>query len=357
MSKNTLETLRHQIDAIDLSLLKLLNRRADIVSRIGGIKREKGEEVYVPQREKSLLDRLCRANKGSFPEHALRAVFREILSASRSLQSPMKAAYLGPAATFSHQAATRYFGHSTELIPEATLSKVFDAVEHHRAHFGVVPIENTTEGMVGPTLDAFMDSNLKIAGEIVLPISHHLMSRLHSLKGVQRIYTHPQPAGQCRAWLDQNVPGIPLIEVDSTARAAERAAGDEESAAIAGEQASEIYGLKFLKKHIEDHPNNMTRFVVLGRKSPERSGSDKTSLLFSVKDEAGILFKMLEPFSRQGINLTKIESRPIKKKAWQYIFFLDIDGHMEDKKVARAIQELESRCLFLKILGSYPKAS
>lgn len=349
--------LRRKVDRIDRKILDHLNERSRVVLEIGRIKKETHKEIYAPVREKSLLDGLAQKNSGPFPNHALRAVFQEILSASRALQSPLKISYLGPQASFTNLAALKHFGRSTELVPEATLSQVFDAVEHDRAIGGVVPIENTTEGVVGATLDRFIDSPLSIQGEITLPVSHHLMSRGGALSSIRRLYSHPQALAQCQRWLDLNLPNVTVMETESTARAAERAAEEEGAAAIAGEQAAELYGLKILKRHVEDNPNNMTRFLVIGKKSPPRSGHDKTSILFSVKDEAGILYRMLEPFYRNKINLSKIESRPLKKKAWEYIFFLDMDGHIGDKKVEGAIRALEKRCRFMKVLGSYPKAT
>lgn len=355
MKKEELNQLREKVDALDQKLLQLLNQRSQVVLQIGKIKEKRGEEIYAPLREKELLDRLTKENKGLFPNHALRAVFGEILSASRALQSPMKVAYLGPQATFTHLATVKHFGRSSELIPENSISKVFDAVENNRAQCGVVPIENSTEGVVGATLDRFQDSSLKIMAEVTIPISHHLLVREGG--NIQKIYSHPQAINQCRNWLEDNLPGIPLMEVESTARAVEKAAEDPLAGAIAGEHAAELYGLKILKRHIEDSPNNITRFLVIGKKYPSRSGKDKTSVLFSVKDEPGILYRMLEPFYQRKINLSKIESRPIKKKAWEYIFFLDMDGHYEEAKIEEAIEALEKRCLFVKLLGSYPKAT
>lgn len=357
MSTSKLKNLRSQIDRIDRKLLALLNDRSRVALKVGKIKRETNKEIYAPQREKALLDALARRNKGPFPDHALRAVFREVLSASRALQSPLKASYFGPEGSFTNLAALKYFGRSTELIPEPTISKVFSAVEQGRSDFGVVPIENSTEGIVGPTLDQFSDSTLNIIGETTLPISHHLMSRSGSLKEIRKIYAHPQAIAQCRGWLEQNASGVPVIEDQNNARAAQRAAEEGGAAAIAGEYAAEVYGLKIAKRHIEDNPNNMTRFCVIGKKSPPKSGHDKTSILFSVKDEIGVLYRMLEPFAKNGINLTKIESRPLKKKAWEYIFFLDMDGHYDEKRIREAIKALDKRCVFLKLLGSYPKAT
>jgi len=356
MPGSKLENLRKKIDRIDRKLLQLLNDRSRVALDVGRIKKETQKEIYAPNREKELVEDLSMANPGPFPDHALRSVFREIMSASRALQSPLKVAYFGPAGSFTNLAAIKQFGRSTELLPEGYISKVFQVVEQQQADFGVVPIENSTEGIVGATLDCFVDSPLHIAAEITLPISHFLMGR-GSLKSIRKIHSHPQAIAQCRGWLEQNLPNLPVIEADSTARAAERAGEDEEAAAIASEYAAEVYGLKIFKRNIEDHAGNMTRFWVIGRKSPSRSGHDKTSILFSVKDEVGILYRMLEPFSKAHINLTKIESRPIKKKVWQYVFFLDMDGHAEDKKLRDAIKTLEKRCVFLKILGSYPKAT
>lgn len=357
MPPKKLESLRKKVDRIDREILEALNRRSRVVLEIGRIKREDHKEIYAPLREKKLLDGLARGNRGPFPDHALRAVFREILSASRALQSPFKVSYFGPEGSFTNLAALKYFGRSTDLVPEGYISKVFQAVEHQQADYGVVPIENSTEGIVGTTLDCFTDSALNIMGEITLPVSHHLMGRVGSVKGIRRLYSFPQATAQCRNWLEQNLPHIPVIEAESTARAAERAGEDGESAAIAAEYAAEVYGLKILKRHIEDNANNMTRFLVIAGKSPPRSGQDKTSVLFSVKDEVGVLYRMLEPFYKNHINLTKIESRPLKKKVWEYVFFLDMDGHSEEKRVREAIRALEKRCRFLKLLGSYPKAT
>lgn len=357
MSSNKLEKLRRSVDGIDGKILGLLNDRSSVVLKIGKLKEQSHEEVYSPLREKLLLEGLTKRNRGPFPAHALRAVFSEILSASRAIQAPLKVSYLGPAATFTHLAAIKHFGRSTDFVPVPSISKVFDSVEHGHSSCGVVPIENSTEGVVGATLDRFLDSPLKILGEIALPVSHHLLSRNGNLRSVQKIYSHTQAAAQCRQWLDENLPNVPVIDVESTSRAAERAAEELRSAGIAGEQAAELYGLKILKRDIEDNPNNVTRFLAIGRKSPSRSGRDKTSILFSVKDEAGILYRMLEPFYRNKINLTKIESRPLKKKVWEYVFFLDMDGHIEDRKVGEAIRCLEGHCLFVKVLGSYPKAT
>ncbi len=353
----SLKELRKKIDKIDLTILEELNRRSKIVQEIGAVKKEKNEEIFAPHREKALLESLENKNRGPFPNHALRAVFREILSASRSLQSPLKVAYLGPEATFSYVAALKYFGGSTELIPQPSIARVFDSVEQDQSLYGVVPIENTTEGVVGATLDQFPDSPLKIISEMMLPVSHHLLSREGNLRSIQKIYSHSQALAQCRNWLDRNLPGVPVLEVESTGKAAQRAAEEAHVAGIASDYAADVYGLKILRRHIEDQAGNMTRFVILGHKSPVRTGRDKTSILFSVKDEVGVLFRMLEPFYKKKINLTKIESRPLRKKAWEYVFYLDLDGHVQDRGMKEVLAALEKKCRFLKVLGSYPKAT
>ncbi len=362
MSHMTLNRLRRQIDHLDEKILKLLNRRAAVVLKVGHLKATSHQEFYTPSREKILIDRLKKKNHGPFPSQALQTVYREVISASRALNAPMTIAYLGPEATFTHMAALRHFGRSCKMTPVVSISRVFEEVEEGRAHCGVVAIENSTEGVVGATIDRFIDSHigaspLKIIAEVTIPISHHLMSLSGSIRAVKKIFSHPQPVGQCRGWIEENLPNVPIVEVESTSRAAARALEDPRAAAIASEEAAHFYGLKIAERHIEDNAGNMTRFWVLGRKSPGKTGRDKTSLLFSVKNEAGILYRMLEPFYKGRINLTKIESRPLKKKAWEYIFFLDMDGHQEERRIGSAIRELEKHCLFVKILGSYPKST
>ena len=268
----------------------------------------------------------------------------------------MQVAFLGPQATFTHMAAMLQFGLSAQLVPLKSIPAVFEEVERGRAHYGVVPVENSTEGVVNHTLDMFFDSELQMIAEIMLEISHNLLSKSGNLEQISKIVSHPQPLAQCRHWLETNMPDIPLFDVSSTAAAAQMAAEDDSVAAIAGHAAAVQYGLQVVKAKIEDNPHNFTRFLVIGKKSLEKSGKDKTSIMFSVKDEPGILYRMLEPFSKRQINLAKIESRPMKQKAWEYIFFLDLIGHIDDPEISDAIAELRSHCHFLKILGSYPIA-
>jgi len=268
----------------------------------------------------------------------------------------MQVAFLGPQATFTHVAAQQQFGMSALLTPQKSIPAVFEEVEKGRALYGVVPVENSTEGMVSHTLDMFVDSELKITAEVLLEVSHDLLSRTGRMEDVRKVYSHPQALAQCRHWLEENLPNIPLVDVASTALAAQIVSEDVSAAAIAGCAAAEHYGLKVVRSRIEDQVNNFTRFIVVSRKLAEPSGNDKTSILFSVKDEPGILYRMLEPFARRGVNLSKIESRPVKTKAWEYIFFLDMLGHVSEPHVKEAIEELRGYCQFLKILGSYPKA-
>ncbi|MBM2839438.1 MAG: chorismate mutase [Deltaproteobacteria bacterium] len=336
--------LRKKIDDVDDNILELLNRRAELVKEVGKVKVQGNTDFYVPTREKEIYDRLMKNNKGHFPNESIRAIFREIISASLSLEHPLKIAFFGPQATYTHLASLKQFGHSADLIPVTSIAEVFEEVEKGGANYGVVPIENSTEGIVTHTLDMFVDSNLQIVAEVMLEISD-----------IKKVYSHPQPIAQCRNWLAKNLPNIPVMETASTAAAAQMVANDPEAAAIASEFAASIYDLKVVKKRIEDNVNNFTRFLVIGKKSPDKSGSDKTSVMFAVKDEAGALCRMLEPFSRHNINLAKIESRPMKTRAWEYLFFLDMDGHISEPHVKDAIDELSKICLFVKVLGSYPR--
>lgn len=354
--KQTLAHLRQEIDAVDDRILELLNQRAALVMQVGALKTEAKSDFHVPSREREIYDRLTAANPGPFPSDAVRGVFREIISASLSLEHPMRVAFLGPKATFSHLAAMQQFGLSAELSPERSIPAVFEAVEKGEAYYGVVPVENTTEGMVTHTLDMFMESELKINAEVLLEVSHFLLSRTGRFEDIKKVYSHPQPLAQCRKWLAENLPNVPLVDVASTTLAAQIVAEDYNAAAIASEYAASIYNLKVVKARIEDQVNNFTRFLVIARKTADPSSDDKTSLMFLVRDEPGILHRMLEPFAKRNINLSKIESRPLKKKAWEYIFFLDLSGHIGDPAVAEAVRELGDCCQFVKVLGSYPRA-
>lgn len=351
-----LAPFRQKIDEIDEKILTLLNDRARIVQEIGKIKKDRKADFYAPTREQEIYDRLTQRNAGPFPNEAVRSVFREIISASLSLEGPVKVAYLGPRATFTHLACMQRFGFSVTDLPVNSIKEVFDEVERGRADFGVVPIENSTEGVVNHTIDLFVDSPLKIFGEILLEVSHHLLSKSGKIEEIRRIYSHPHAIAQCKHFLETALPHIQITEVSSTARAAELAQDDPTAAAIASELAAKLYHLAVVKKRIEDNIHNFTRFLVVSQKSPGKTGRDKTSVMFSIQDKVGALYEMLQPFSDHKINLTKIESRPSKKKAWEYVFYVDMAGHVQDDKIATVLAALKEQAVFLKVLGSYPVA-
>lgn len=354
--KDDLEHLRKKIDQINAEILDLLNKRASVVLEVGRVKKKAKSDYHVLDREHKIYQQLAKINKGPFPSSAIRPVFREIISASLSLEHEIRVAYLGPEATFCHIAAIQQFGQSATFVQSRSLRDVFNMVERGETDYGVVPIENTTEGVVNPTLDMFIESQLKISAEILLGVSHHLLSKNGKLKGIKEIYSHSQAIAQCSNWLEQNVPDIPVLEIFSTAKAAESAAKNPKIAAIAGEFAAKFYGLKPIFRNIEDNPKNFTRFWVIGKKSPGSTGEDKTSVMLSVKDGVGALHKTLKPFSTHKINLAKIESRPFRPRPWEYLFFIDLEGHINDKNVSRALDEVKDTAQFLKILGSYPKS-
>ena len=356
-SRASLDDARRTIDEIDDRILELLNDRAGLNAEIGRLKSDEGSAAFVPARELDIFERLEGANPGPFPSSAIRNVFREIISASIALQRGVKVSYLGPRGTWSHQAAIQQFGKMADLLPATTFADIFEAVESERAEFGVVPVENSNEGAVSHTLDLFVESPLTIGAEIHVGIHHDLLSLSGDLREVQAVYSNPQPLAQCRHWLELNLAGVPQHSTHSTAEAAEMASRDASIAAVASPVAAELYGLRVARSGIEDNKDNTTRFVVIGRQPPKPSARDITSLLFSIKrDQSGALYKALEPFAQHGVNLTRIESRPTRVRAWEYIFFCDFEGHAEDKDVAAAIAELEPRCDFVKVLGSYPRA-
>jgi chorismate mutase/prephenate dehydratase len=347
---------RSRINDLDDQILLLLNQRAEAALQIGDLKRRQEAPLYVPEREAEILDRLTARNPGPFPAESVRAVWTEILSGCRNLERPMAVSYLGPRATFTHQAALQRFGSAVEYRAARTIAEVFDDVEHGRVDYGVVPVENTTEGAVNVTLDRLIDSNALICGELTLEIAQHLLSRATDLGDVKKVLSHPQGLAQCRGWLAEHLPDAATEEVSSTAAAAEMAAADPTVAAVASALAARLYGTPILRERIEDNPHNSTRFLVIGLHPTGRSGRDKTSFLFAMRNEPGALYRILEPCARLGINLTKIESRPAKRRPWEYLIFVDLEGHREAPPVATALHEIEERTLFLKILGSYPAA-
>lgn len=357
MPKQPLDALRSRIDRLDDEILKLLNERAKAAQKIGAEKARRKEEVYASTREQQILERLESSNKGPLPPEAVDEIFRAVINNCRLLQKPLAIAYFGPEATFTHEAALKQFGRSAEYSPAKTIADVFDDVEKGRADYGVVPIENSTEGMVNHTLDMFMESDLVICAERQDPISLCLLSAQDSLKKVKSVHSYVNPLGQSRRWLDAHLRGVPVHEAASTADAAAHAAMHAGAAAVASPLAAELYHLKTLAVNIQDAKDNRTRFLVVGRKTPAGSGTgrDKTSLLLSVKDRVGALHDLLSAFKGARINLSKIESRPTKKKAWEYVFFVDILGHQSDPAVKRALDAIAPHCVSMKVLGSYPR--
>ena len=348
-----LNNLRKQIDSTDRDIVRLLNKRAGIILDVAETKKRSGKNAYCPDREREVLRKISQLNNGPLSDTAMQAVYREIMSSSLALEKQLKIAFLGPEATFTHQAALKRFGSQVEFISCGSISDVFTQVERNNADYGVVPIENSIEGAVNHTLDMFMDSDLKICAQVILNISHSLLARCPA-KQVRRIYSKLEVFGQCRRWLQEHMPQAELIDVSSTTKAAQIAAQEDGSAAIGSALAAKIYGLKVLVKSIEDSPHNITRFFVISTTEVPASGHDRTSLMFSIKDRVGALHDMLMPFKKNKVNLNKIESRPSKKRAWDYYFFMDLEGHVNDPRVKKALAELETKCKFLKVLGSYP---
>jgi chorismate mutase/prephenate dehydratase len=344
---------RQAIDKLDAQIVRLLNNRTRQVLAIGEIKLKAGEEIYAPHRERAVFERVCALNAGPMTDEQLRTIYREIMSSALALEKTMTIAYFGPEATFTHQAAIQKFGASLDYSAQKTIGDVFTEVAKKSADYGVVPVENSTEGVVTHTLDMFVDSELKIVSQIVLHIQQCLMSNA-KLAQIKKLYVHPQSLAQCRRWLAKNLPRVEIVETSSNARSAELAAKEKFSGALGGALAAQKYGLKILAQDVQDNSVNVTRFIVLGRQCSPPTGDDRTSLMISVADKAGALHEAIAAFRKFKINLTKIESRPSKRKAWEYFFFIDCAGHFQDTKVAKAIQHLGKHCNFVKILGSYP---
>ena len=355
--KGSLQPVRAEIDDIDAQLVELLNRRARCAQRVGEIKARHGEAgfIYRPEREAQVLRRLQSINPGPLSNESVTWFFREVMSACLSLERPLSIAFLGPLGTFSESAATKHFGHAAHLVPQQSIDDVFREVEAGHADYAVVPIENSTEGAIGRTLDLLMTTPLKICGEVVLRIHQHLLSKGAALDTITKVYSHAQSLAQCHEWLNRVLPNAQRIPMGSNAQAAQAAAGEPGAAAIAGEAAAERYQLPVLAANIEDEPNNTTRFVVLGRQDTGPSGRDKTSLIMSAHNRTGALAGLLAPISEGGVSMTRLESRPARHTLWEYVFFVDIEGHREDEKVAAALAELERRAAYLKVLGSYPQ--
>jgi len=352
-----LNQLRKEVDKLDKKILSFLNERTKLILKIGKLKREKGIGIYAPTREKEVYQTLTKKNKGPLPTESVRAIYREIMSGALSLEKDLKVAYLGPQFTFTHIASLRKFGSSVRYIPCDSITDVFTEVARSRCDYGVVPIENSVEGAVNHTLDMFIDSDVNIFSEVYLEISHNLLGRASKKSSkIDKVYSNPQVFGQCRLWLKANLPKAKLIEVSSTAKAADIVSKQKNAACIASSLSAKKYKLNILASSIEDSSHNVTRFLIIGKQIlPKPTGDDKTSIMFSMKDKVGALHDILMPFKKNKINLTKIESRPSKLKAWKYYFFVDLEGHCKSKKVMTALSQLRKECRYLKILGSYPK--
>ncbi len=356
-AEDPLSRVRGRIDAIDRDILRLISERAACANQVAEIKTANGEtQFYRPEREAAILRRIKEQNPGPLDGEEVARLFREIMSACLALEQPVVVAFLGPEGTFTQAAALKHFGHSVQTLPFGDISDIFREVEAGSCQYGVVPVENSTEGVISHTLDMFMRSPLRIAGEVSLRIHHHLMSREPDLEGVRAVFSHQQSLAQCRGWLDRHLPNAERIAVGSNAEAARLAAAEAGAAAVAGEAAAEIYELQVLADRIEDEPGNTTRFLVIAKSDVPASGRDKTSLLLSCRNESGGLHRLISPLAEHGISMTRIESRPSKRGIWDYVFFIDILGHREDLVVAHALDNLEKESLLFKVLGSYPEA-
>ena len=359
MTDSKLQETRARIDAIDQQLQTLINERASCAEAVAEIKRkeDKNAVFYRPDREAQILREIMRRNKGPLSSDEIGRLFREILSACLALEQGVRAAYLGPEGTFTQEAALKHFGHSVRTLPFASIDEVFREVEANGADYGVVPIENSTEGAVNHTLDMFVRSALKICGEVELRVHHHLVSSANDLSTIETVYAHTQALAQCREWLDTNLPNAARIEASSNAEAAKKVVGNTSSAAIASAQAADLYKLNRLISNIEDEPENTTRFLIIGRQTVPATGEDKTSILLSNQNKPGSLYTMLEPLARNDISMTKIESRPSRGALWEYVFFIDVEGHISDSKLRNVFDELEGESALFRVLGSYPRAA
>ena len=351
-----LDALRRQIDETDRQLLELVNRRAGLARQVGEVKQHSDAPVYRPEREAQIMRLLRDANPGPLPGDAIEAIWREIVSGCRELERRLRVAFLGPVGTFSEQALLQRFGSGVEAIACPSLDEVFRATEAGTADFGVVPVENSTEGAVSRTLDLLLQSPLEVSGEISIRISQNLMSRSGAMQGVRRIVSHAQSLAQCAGWLQRNFPGLERVPVASNAEAARLATLDDETAAIAGQNAAARWGVPIVAHNIQDEANNRTRFAVIGRYRCAASGADQTSLILSVPDRAGAVHALIEPLARHGVSMKRFESRPARQAGWEYYFYIDIIGHRDDENIAVALAELRERAAFFKVVGSYPRA-
>jgi len=355
---NPLLGLRDKIDALDLQIMQAISDRARCAQQVAEVKKGQGDLAYYkPEREAQVLRHIMEKNAGPLDNEEMARLFRQIMSACLALEQPIRVAFLGPEGTFTQEAALKHFGDSAVSVPQSAIDEVFREVLAGACNYGVVPVENSTEGVISHTLDSFMDSSLKICGEVELRIHQHFMIGPNTNKdSVTRVYSHAQSLAQCRQWLNSNYPNIERVAVSSNAEAAKRVQGEWNSAAIAGDMACELYNLEKMREKIEDRPDNSTRFLIIGRESVPRSGDDRTSIVVSVHNKPGALHDLLEPFRRYNVDMTRLESRPSRNSKWSYVFFIDLIGHIEDQPVADVLEELSSSVAELKIQGSYPRA-
>ena len=351
-----IEQVRKDIDEVDRQLVELLSRRTMLAKEIGEIKGTDGRPFFTPEREREVYERLKEINSGPLDPTQLASIFREIISAARAAERPLVVSYWGPPGTFTNVAALTTFGNSASLDPEESISDVFSAVERRRSDYGVVPVENSLAGIVPETLDMFPLTNVKICAEMYLSVHHHLLTRAGRLSDIKRVYAGPQPAGQCRRWLRENLRGVEIVNVVPTSKAAELALEDPEGAAIGNRMAAEVLGIPILVEHLEDSSQNRTRFLIIGYNEPARTGRDKTTLMFNLRNKPGELYRALGALESEGVNLMMIESRPAQRSSFEYLFFCDCVGHKQDENMKRAIEALKACALETTVLGSYPNA-
>lgn len=355
---NPLLVLRDQIDALDLQIMQAISDRARCAQQVAEVKKQQGDSAYYkPEREAQVLRQIMEQNHGPLDNEEMARLFRQIMSACLALEQPVKVAFLGPEGTFTQEAALKHFGDSAISVPMAAIDEVFRDVLAGSCHYGVVPVENSTEGVISHTLDSFIDSSLKICGEVELRIHQNLLIGPNTNKdNITRVYSHAQSLAQCRQWLNSHLPNVERVAVSSNAEAAKRVQGEWNSAAIAGDMSCQLYGLEKLNDKIEDNPDNSTRFLIIGREEVPPSGDDRTSIVVSVQNKTGALHDLLEPFRRNNVDMTRLESRPSRSSKWSYVFFIDFAGHIDDAPVAAVLEELSSGVADLKVLGSYPRA-
>ncbi len=358
MGNKSLSDLRQEIDAVDRQLLNFISERAKLAQQVAQVKTESGEgsAFYRPDREASVLKRVLEYNQGPLSDEEMARLIREVMSACLALEQRLQVAFLGPSGTFTEEAAYKHFGHSVQTLATNNIDDVFREVEADNANYGVVPIENSTQGIVNSTLDMFLESTLSIVGEVELRVHQHLLSNVEALADIQVIYSHQQSLAQCKKWLETNLPGVKRVPVSSNADAANRAANEVHAAAIASETAATVYDLTIQNKNIEDSPDNTTRFLIIGKQDVEPTNDDKTSLLISARNKPGALYSLLQPLAKNNVSMTRIESRPSHCVNWEYVFFLDLEGHIKNETIKNCVAELKTEADLLKVLGSYPRA-